>query len=141
MRIDKFKREHLDAIILQERQKGLEYLETSDLFDMLENDDSYSVLDNDVVLCCAGVVVAAAGRGIAWAYLADELREKMVGVTRAVKRYLRLAPFHRIEMHVDCDFDEAHRWAKMLGFHMECERMKAFTPDKRDCALYAMIKP
>lgn len=140
MRVEKFQKQHLDAIILQERQKGLEYLETSDLFNMLESEDSYSVMEEDEVLCCAGVVKLNEGRGVAWAYLADELNAKMVGVTRAVKRYLRLAPFHRIEMHVDCNFEEAHRWAKMLGFNMECERMKAFTPDKRDCALYAMVR-
>ena len=140
MRVDKFQKAHLDAIILQERQKGLEYLHTDDLFLMLEGEDSYSVIEGEEVLCCAGVVKMNVGRGVAWAYLADNLNEKMVGVTRAVKRYLRIAPFHRIEMHVDCNFYEAHRWAKMLGFTMECERMKAFTPDRRDCSLYAMVR-
>lgn len=134
-----FKKEHLDRMILQERQKGLEYLETDELFETLEHQDSYTIADEEV-LCCAGVVKMNEGRGVAWAYLADDLGAKMVGVTRIVKRYLGIANFHRIEMHVDCDFDEAHRWAKMLGFEMECERMKAFTPDKRDCALYAMVR-
>lgn len=136
----RFKKEHLDKIVLQERQAGLEFLETTELFSSLETEDSYSVIDGNEVLCCAGVVAMNTGRGVAWAYLANGLKEKMVVVTRSVKRYLNIAPFHRIEMHVDCDFKEAHRWAKMLGFNMECERMIAFTPDKRDCALYAMTR-
>ena len=139
MTVIPFKKEHLDRMILQERQKGLEYLETDELFALLEGQDSYTVMDDDV-LCCAGVVKLNEGRGVAWAYLADDLGARMVGVTRAVKRYLGIANFHRIEMHVDCDFKEAHRWVRMLGFEMECERMKAFTPDKRDCALYAMVR-
>lgn len=136
----RFKKEHLDRMIHQESQKGLEYLETEELFSMLEGEDSYSIFDGEEVLCCAGVVKMNVGRGVAWAYLANELNHRMVTVTRIVKRYLNDAPFHRIEMHVDCDFEEAHRWAKMLGFEKECDRMKAFTPDKRDCALYAMVR-
>lgn len=136
----RFNKRHLDKMIHQEGQKGLEYLETNELFAMLEGEDSYSIMDGEEVLCCAGVVKMNEGRGVAWAYLADELNTRMVIVTRIVKRYLNGAPFHRIEMHVDCDFAEAHRWAKMLGFEKECDRMKAFTPDKRDCALYAMVK-
>jgi hypothetical protein len=136
----KFKKEHLDRMILQENQKGLEFLETTELFSSLESEDSYSVIDGSEVLCCAGVVAMNVGRGVAWAYLSADLKERMISVTRAVKRYLNIAAFHRIEMHVDCDFKEAHRWAEMLGFNMECERMIAFTPDKRDCALYAMTR-
>jgi hypothetical protein len=136
----KFKKEHLDAMILQEKQKGLEFLETTALFESLATEDSYTVIEDKEVLCCAGVVAMNIGRGIAWAYLAEDLGSKMISVTRAVKRYLSIAQFHRIEMHVDCDFKEAHRWAKMLGFKLECDRMVAFTPDKRDCALYAMTR-
>ena len=40
---------------------------------------------------------------------------------------------------VDVDFPEAHRWAKMLGFKMEAERMEAYAPDGRACSLYARI--
>lgn len=140
MTVIPFKKEHIDRLILQEKQKGLEHLQTDDLFLSLEGTDSYSMMDGEEVLCCAGVVAMTEGRAIAWAYLAEGLNHRMVFVTRVVKRFLKLSTFFRIEMHVDCDFDEAHRWAKMLGFEMECERMKAFTPDKRDCALYAMVR-
>jgi hypothetical protein len=135
-----FEKKHLDVMVHQEAQKGLEFLETDELFAMLEGEDAYTIFDGDEVLCCAGVVKLNVGRGVAWAYLAADLKHRMVSVTRIVKRYLAIANCHRIEMHVDCDFEEAHRWAKMLGFVMECERMKAFTPDKRDCALYAMVR-
>lgn len=140
MNVVKFRKEHLEMMRHQEAQKGLEFLETTELFDMLEGEDAYSIIDGEEVLCCAGVVKLNHGRGVAWAYLAEDIRNRMTTVTRIVKRYLGIADFHRIEMHVDCDFKEAHRWARMLGFEMECERMRAFTPDKRDCALYAMVR-
>jgi len=140
MIVKPFEKKHLDKMILQERQKGLEYLETNELFAMLEGEDAYTICDGEEVMCCAGVVRLNVGRGVAWAYLADDMKHRMVGVTRVVKRYLGITPFHRVEMHVDCDFEKAHNWARHLGFEMECERMKAFTPDKRDCALYAMVR-
>jgi hypothetical protein len=134
-----FKKEHLDRMILQEKQRGLEYLQTDELFDSLEGQDSYSAIDYDQVICCSGVVAVAHGRGVAWSYLSQDIGNRIVAVTRAIRIYLNKSALHRIEIHVDCDFPQAHRWAKMLGFEMECERMRAFTPDKRDCALYAKV--
>jgi len=56
-----------------------------------------------------------------------------------VKRFLDGCYLHRIEMTVDCDFPQGHRWAKMLGFTMEAERMRGYRPDGGDCALYARL--
>lgn len=132
---------HLHKMVHQERNKGLDFLNVDETFKALEGEAAYTVLSEDDVICCAGVVGMHNGRGVAWAYLANGLSNRtMVHVTHAVKRYLDNAPFHRIEMHVDCDFEKAHNWARHLGFEKECDRMKAFTPDKRDCALYAMVK-
>jgi hypothetical protein len=140
MKIEIFLKEHIEKMAIQERQKGLEYLETDEHFKWLEGNHSYSVIDGEEVLLCAGVVEMSEGRGVAWAYLSSDIGTRMTYVTRAVKRFLKLSPLRRIEMHVDCGFDAAHRWARMLGFEMECERMRSFTPDNRDCALYAMVK-
>jgi len=141
VRIVPFNKIHIDAMILQEKQKGLEYLETDDHFKWLEGNDSFTALDGDEVLCCAGIVTMAEGRGVAWAYRSQNIGHRMVSVTRAARKHMiGVCKHFRIEMHVDCDFEAGHRWAKMLGFEKECDRMRAFTPDKRDCALYAMVK-
>ncbi len=135
-----FKREHLHHLVIQEQQRGLEAFMTNDVMVMLENERSFSAVDGEEVVACAGVVQVNHGRGLAWAYLADNIGSRLIRVTKAAKQYMQMIDLHRIEMHVDCDFPQAHRWAKMLGFELECERMRAFTPDKRDCALYAMVK-
>ena len=141
MQIVKFKKAHLDQMVIQERQQGLEYLHTDEMFESIASDDAFTAIDDDgTIFAVAGVVRMTPNRGVAWSYLSNGLGVKMSVITRAVLRYLKIAPFERIEMHVDCDFAQAHRWAKMLGFEMECERMRCFTPDRRDCALYAMIK-
>jgi len=135
-----FEREHLRRMVIQQQQQGLEHLLTDDVCAALEGGQSFTALDGDEVLACAGVVEITQGRAIAWAYISQHVGRRMRGVTRAVKSFLDMAQFRRIEMDVDCEFPQAHRWAKMLGFEMECERRKSFTPDGRDCALYAMVR-
>lgn len=140
MMVVPFTREHIKRMIIQQRQQGMEALLSDDILRLLESSKSYTALDGDEVLACAGVVDMAPGRAGAWAYISQGVGNRMVGVTRAVRSFLRNAEYRRIEMDVDCEFPEAHRWAKMLGFELECERRRSFTPDGRDCALYAMVK-
>jgi hypothetical protein len=140
MMVVPFIREHLQRMIVQQKQQGMESLVTEEVFAALESGQSYTAIDGDEILACAGVVTLAPGRAGAWAYLSRDVGNRMVGVTRAVRQFLRMADYRRIEMDVDCEFLAAHRWAKMLGFTLECERRRKFTPDGRDCALYAMVK-
>jgi len=135
-----FTRDHMHRLVVQQRQQGLESLLTEEILSVLENGHSYTAIDGDEVLACAGVLTLAPGRAGAWAYLSENVGNRMVVVTRAVKRFLQMTDYRRIEMDVDCEFPAAHRWAKMLGFTLECERRRKFTPDGRDCALYAMVR-
>ena len=135
-----FERWHLERMVIQQRQQGLEHLLTNDVYSVLVGCHSYSALEGEEVLACAGVREVAPGRAAAWAYISQDVGRRMRGVTRAVKGFLDLSQFRRIEMDVDCEFPQAHRWARMLGFEMECERRRSFTPDGRDCALYAMVR-
>lgn len=139
MNIVTFHRGHLKNMVIQQRQRGMEKLLTDDICDVLESAESFSAFDGDEVLACAGVIEVAPGRAQAWAYVSDNVGNRMVGVTKAVRRFLSLKKYRRVEMDVDCDFQQAHRWAIVLGFEMECPRRKSFTPDGRDCALYAMV--
>lgn len=135
-----FKKEHLKTINVQDAQKGLEHIEDDAALTAVEREFSFTVIDGDKVVACGGVACVARGRGVAWSYLSNNLKKEMVFITRTVKEYMRRVPFHRIEAHVDCNYEQAHRWARLLGFKLECERMEAFTPDKRDCALYAIVR-
>jgi hypothetical protein len=139
--IHPFHVEHMFEMNHQARNLADDIGSSEELFKALETDYSYTFMNGAEIVCCCGVVSTNDGRGIGWAYLADDLDMRtMVRVSNLCETCFSTMPFHRIELQVDCDFEKAHNWARHLGFEMECERMRAFTPDKRDCALYARVR-
>ena len=136
-----FKAAHLAAIELQSAQAYLSEWVTQAQGRELEAHPSYTALHENKPIAAAGVIPIWQGRGLAWAFVSDAGPNLFLPVHRAVKRFLDGCYVKRIEMTVDCDFEQAHRWAKMLGFEMEAERMKHYAPDGHDCALYARVLP
>lgn len=135
-----FKAEHMAQVVAQDAQQYLRArLEPGDLAS-LEGPWAYSGLSEGRVVVCAGLVSHWPGRAVAWAYLGAHTRREMLAITRGVERCLRVCPFDRVEAAVDCEFEAGHRWAKMLGFNCEVERMRKYRPDGGDCALYARIR-
>jgi|TARA_R110000796_G_scaffold46702_3_gene112962 hypothetical protein len=134
-----FESGHLHQLELQSAQAYLSDWVTVEQGDMLAEYPAYTAMKNGSPLAAAGVVPVWAHRSMAWAFISDTGPNDFMMVHRAVKGFLDVCYTNRIEMTVDCDFPQAHRWAKMLGFKMECERMEAYTPDGRDCALYARV--
>jgi len=94
------------------------------------------------VKCVAagGVFPQWPGHGIAWLLLSPEAAPEMLRLTRFTKGLFAVQPFRRISITVACDFTAGHRWAKLLGFRLECERMVGYDPAGRDSALYALIR-
>lgn len=125
-----FKAEHLLMISLQESQQYLGPYINEDLAKSLELEDwSWTGLEDGVPLACSGVQPIWQGRGMAWAYISDRAsKHQFLKVHRAVQEFLDNCFLKRIEMTVDCRFEAAHRWARMLGFKMEAGRLEAFTP-------------
>jgi hypothetical protein len=103
---------------------------------------SYSAeVDGDIV-ACAGLTELSPGRALAWSYLSPNLGgQMMLRITRACNRMMNLSSFRRVEMDVLWDHAEGHRWARILGFDLECPRRRAYGPDGRDYALYSRVKP
>lgn len=136
-----FQKYHIDQIVVQEKQQDKFPHMTEEMKESLTREASFTGIDEDgTILAIAGIMPLSDCRCFAWSYLSGNLKHKLVPLTKVVKRYLDTVPYHRIEMHVECDFAQGHRWAKMLGFEMECERMRHVTPDRRDMALYALVK-
>ena len=139
MEIVPFEAEHLKRLELQAAQAYLSQWVTPEQGDALAEEPSFTALKDGKPIACAGIVTMWFGRAIAWAYVSDTGPQDFIGVHRAVKGFLDVCYVQRIEMTVDCDFPQAHRWAKMLGFEMESERMKSFLPNGDDSALYARV--
>lgn len=142
MNVVPFKAHHLKSLSLQEQQQYLAQYMTDEQMVAIENGGwGWSgVYPDGFVVGCAGVIPLWQGRGMAWAYLSEAAcKMEFLKVHRAVMNFLDSCYLHRIEMTVDCDFEQGHRWARMLGFEMEAERMKGYRPDGGDCALYARV--
>lgn len=89
------------------------------------------------VLALAGVAEQWEGRGLAWCLLSESASSHMVGLTRAVGRYLGALDYRRLEMYVDAQFGAGCRWAEMLGFKNETpEGMVGFLPNGNRAFMY-----
>jgi hypothetical protein len=135
-----FRAEHLGLIKLQSLQAHLSDWVSLAEGGELEKFPSYTAMVDGEPIGAAGILWMWRGRAQVWAFISDTGPKNFIKGHRAVKKFIDGCYVQRIEMTVDCDFPQAHRWAKMLGFHMECERMKYYSPDGRDCALYVRLR-
>lgn len=135
MRIVPFKAEHVDEIEFQGAQLQLSVDEVV----FLESEVAYTALVDGKAVASAGLIHQWEDRELAWAFVSNLGAANFRTLHRYIKKGLDDRPVKRIEMTVDCDFPQAHRWAKMLGFKLEAERMVAYAPGGRDMALYARV--
>lgn len=135
-----YKPEHMESLLLQPSQAYMRtYLERPEYRRALAIDGkSFTALDGDRVLGCAGIVPIWDGRAEAWAILARDLRREFLAIHHATKRFLAVCGVRRIEAHVDADFGCAKQWIERLGFVNEGPLAK-YTPDGRDCIRYAKV--
>lgn len=97
--------------------------------------------DDGEILICAGALELWEGRALCWALLSAHAGPHMLEITRAVKRYLRIAPFHRLEVYVDSCFGPALRWAHMLGFQLETPQpMRGFLARDRNAYMFSRVR-
>lgn len=133
-----------DHLLLIEPQAGQAWADrfiTPEVANEIVGPHSHTVLDDGLVLACAGLVALdRTGRWLAWSYLSALVTpRKFIAMHNMARAYLRRAKLRRVEMVVDCEFAAAHRWARALGFTLEAPRMRGYDADGRDCALYAMV--
>lgn len=134
-----FKALHLAQIELQGAQTfgG----KSREIGEALERSFAFSGIDNDIVLGCAGIVPLWEGRAHLWSYLSKNINKtQMIAIHRAALRGIEMRTEKRLEATCDVNFKAGHRWLKMLGFQMECERMRSYRPDGGDEALYSRIR-
>ena len=141
MEVIPFQAKHIQQIELQGEQEYLSKYVNKQHAEALVGDWAFTGIVNGVPVAAAGVIPMWQGRGMAWAYISKHaMAHSFIPVHKAVKRFLDQCYLHRIEMTVDCEFAEGHRWAHMLGFRLEAVRMRGYRPDGGDCALYARVR-
>ena len=142
MDVVEYKAEHLARLDVQDDQVHHLRLVSGEQAAALVNGDwAQSCVEGERVYGCAGIIPLWPGRAIAWSYISIYATgSKFLAVHRAVLRRLDTCYIKRIEMTVDCGFEQGHRWAELLGFVMEAPHMAGYLPDGTDCALYARIR-
>lgn len=135
-----YRAEHLFQLEAQDAQVHISTWITKNMALQLENGISFTGMVDGLPIVCAGVAEQWEGRALAWAYVSKHAQRYFLHVHRAIKRFLETSAFRRIETSVAVDFEQGHRWVKMLGFNREAKRMRAYTPDGEDAALYAWVR-
>lgn len=130
--------EHIRQMEPQDAQKGqtlAERLETARV--LIEQGSAYAAVNEDGVMCVAGITPQWDGRAVAWALLSRDAGPHMVKITRTVRRFLDTIGYRRIEMYVDAQFCNGCRWAEMLGFKNETpDGMAGFLPNGNRAFMY-----
>jgi len=134
-----FKQEHYWAIDIQDAQADARQLTKPDDVAGLEHVSTYTVFEGDKIAAVFGWIEIYQTRALMWALISKTAGPHMMGLTRIAKRLLNGLPYRRIEIEVDCDFEQGHRWAQIMGFELEVPRLRAYGINGGDCALYSRI--
>jgi len=110
--------------------------------DMCNENASFTGVINDDLVACAGVYPVWDGLGEAWFLASHRIFENPITVSRAVRRGLEKIMdennYHRVQAHVNGEWSNARRWAKLMGMEEEGV-MKKFSPDKKDFIRFAKV--
>lgn len=89
----------------------------------------------------AGVVPIFAHRAVAWAILSNDAAPYMLQIVRKARSYLAMTHYQRIEIAVRADFEEGHRFARLIGMQLETpEPMRKHGANGEDEMMYAVTK-
>jgi len=103
---------------------------------------AWSGLMDGRVVGCAGLIPQWPGRAVAWAVFGECLpMSAWFKITKAVRKVLaetQASGFHRIEMTVQEDFKQGHRWAEALGFNPVCV-LRKYGPEGADHRLWERV--
>jgi hypothetical protein len=136
-----FEAGHLKQLGIQQSQEVFKSMMLKDEYgiSLEKGGPAFSAFVDGEIIAALGVIPQWENRAMAWGLIGGNARRHFVPLTKAIMRFLEVTPHRRVETSVDSDFAEGHRWARLLGFENE-GRMRAYTPDGRDCNLYARVK-
>ena len=135
-----YRAEHLMQISLQEDQMWLGRFLDHEQAKSLEAVQAFTGMVDGRPVICAGLIEIHSGRALCWSYVDQSAGLNFLFIHRAVKRFLDMCDYNRIEAEVAAGFDAGHRWMQMLGFKLEAPRLRSYFPDGRDCSIYARVK-
>lgn len=134
-----FKAEHFWALEVQDAQASERLYAKPEYLEALEYQYSFTVLDDNEPLACLGCAHLFNNRGAVWAYISKNAGRHFRVIHKLAQRIIEDVPYTRLETEVDYNFEQGHRWMKLLGFKVEAERMRCARPDGADATLYSRV--
>lgn len=134
-----YRAEHIHMLEAQEAQKYIGKFMTDELAVALEATPALTGFVGERVIGCFGLQEKGLHMAVMWSIIDQSAGRHFLAIHRAMQAYLAMTPYRRIEIDVDCEFEQGHRWARMLGFTQECARRVAYRMDGGDSALYARL--
>jgi len=136
---------HAEIILEEPLNKGAPRVQSywrSLVSQLTQPGTSFTALIDAKPVACGGIYPVWSGVGEAWFLASHRLHCNTFSVAKAVKsnieKLMSNHGLHRAQATVHCDFKQAHRFAKWLGFKNE-GRMKAFASDKSDYYRFAKV--
>lgn len=124
----------------QPRQIG-DYMQALEKMPVQQFSSAFTALAGGRPVVVAGMAQIWSGRAIAWALVSRHAGSHMRALTRAAVDVFEACEYQRVELYVDAEWQEAQRWARLLGFHAETPRpLQACLPGGLDAFLYARVK-
>ena len=133
--------DHLRSLLLQRSQSMMQpmLMDVSYAESLKLGGPAFSAVVDNEIIASLGIIPQWQNRAVAWGLIGENAAQHFIPLHRAVRRFLELSDYRRIETSVATNFKEGHRWAQLLGFKNE-GTMKAFTPNGDDCDLYAKVR-
>ena len=100
--------------------------------------EAITVTLDGLPMVCAGLIEIWPGRAYAWALLDKDAGRVLLRATKEIRSRLDRSSFARVEMAAAVDFEQASRWAMLLGFKRECLARK-YLPDGRDAFIFVRV--
>jgi hypothetical protein len=121
MRVEALTAAHVARLQVQPAQR--EWLDAGEDFDLTRLvsglNAGWAGVCGDQVIAAAGLLDMGGGRGHAWGLISTAAGPHFMALHRAMLLGLQMAPYRRIETTTACNFQQATRWAQMLGFSFE----------------------
>lgn len=138
MKLVDFRAEHGMAIKVQKAQAEVVTEITPEYCQILahSSDRAYTGMIGDTVVFCCGRFEVWKGRYNLWALLSEDACKHMLRITRIGRRLFDLQQGSgRFEAIVRADFEQGHRWVKMLGMKLH-HHEERFLPNGGDADIY-----
>jgi hypothetical protein len=140
MSVVPFDKEHFYLIHPQLAQANVTTYITDDTWEQLPKQTSFSYEIEGQKLAIGGWIEISKQRALVWAYVHADIKNKLAFLHKEILKTLSQLPYDRLEMEVDYDFKQGHRWAKLLGFQIETEKARYYRPDGKDATIYVRYK-